>query len=283
MQEIWFERAGVRLHAMAEGEENNPVCLLLHGFPEAWFGWRNQIGALAAAGFRVIAPDGRGYNLSGKPAGVRPYRLEELAADAIAIADALGKEQVNIVAHDWGAAVAWYLGVRYPQRISRLAILNVPHPAVMMRNLRTNPRQMLRSWYMAFFQIPWLPELLLRRNNFRACAAALHNTSRPGTFREEQIEQYREAWRQPGALTGMLNWYRALARFRPAPGNPPKLPMPVSIIWGVHDRFLVSTMAEESLRYCSNGKLHFLENAGHWLQHEEPGEVNRLLIDFLGA
>lgn len=283
MREIWFERAGVRLHAMADGEENKPVCLLLHGFPEAWFGWRNQIGALAAAGFRVIAPDGRGYNLSGKPAGVPSYRLEELAADVIAIADALGKEQVNIVAHDWGAAVAWYVCMRYPQRVSRLAILNVPHPAVLMRNLRTNPRQMLRSWYMAFFQIPWLPELLLRRNNFRACAAALHNTSRPGTFREEQMDQYREAWRQPGALTGMLNWYRALARFRPSAGDPPALTMPVSIIWGVHDRFLVSTLAEESLRYCSNGELHLLENAGHWLQHEEPEEVNRLLIDFLGA
>src|SRR5580704_17398686 len=163
---------------MTAGPEDGPAVILLHGFPEFWYGWRKQIAPLAEAGFRVIVPDQRGYNLSSKPSAVRDYGLRELTADVIAIADQVGREKVFLAGHDWCAAVAWNAAMRYPGRIEKLAILNVPHPAVMRRFLRTSPRQMLRSWYILFFQIPGLPEFLLSRNGFERCAAALEKTSR---------------------------------------------------------------------------------------------------------
>jgi epoxide hydrolase 4 len=199
------------LNAVTAGPEDGPALLLLHGFPEFWYGWRKQIAPLAEAGFRVVVPDQRGYNLSSKPPAVRDYRLGELTADVIAIADRIGREKILLAGHDWGAGVAWNTAMRYPGRIEKLAILNVPHPAVMMRFLRTNPRQMLRSWYMLFFQIPMLPEFLFLRDGTRR----LLRTSRKGAFSPEDLERYREAWSQPGALTAMINWYRALPREMP--------------------------------------------------------------------
>jgi pimeloyl-ACP methyl ester carboxylesterase len=258
---------------------------LLHGFPEFWYGWRKQIEPLAEAGFRVIVPDQRGYNLSGKPAGVRDYRMRELSGDVIAIADQIGRERILLAGHDWGAAVAWDAAMRFPARIGKLGILNVPHPAVMMRFLRTNPRQMLRSWYMLFFQIPRLPELMISTR-------ALVNTSRPGTFTPEDLDRYRGAWAQPGARRGMLNWYRALFRdmFRERPRHMPapamaqiRVSAPVRIIWGVKDRFLLPEMAAESLKYCDSGELFEIPEASHWVHHEEPERVNRLLIEFFKA
>ena len=277
MKELWFERDGVQLHAVTDGPEDGPLYMLLHGFPEFWYGWRYQIPVLAAAGYRVLAPDGRGYNLSGKPSEVKAYRMEELAADVLAIADQLGYRKMRLAGHDWGAAVAWYLALRYPERIEHLTILNVPHPAVLMRRLRRDPRQMLRSWYMAYFQLPWLPEAGFRAFNYRSCTQALIRTSRPGTFSPEDLERYREAWRQPGAVTGMINWYRALFRYRPALGTPTVQP-PTSILWGVKDKFIGSDLAQESLGHCREGKLTFFEEATHWVQLEEPEKVSQLLI-----
>jgi epoxide hydrolase 4 len=195
----------------------------------------------------------------------------------IAVADQIGRDKIRLVGHDWGAAVAWDVAMRYPGRIEKLAILNVPHPAVMLRFLRTNPRQMLRSWYMAFFQIPWLPELLFARNGARA----LVDTSRPGTFSAEDLEQYRAAWGQPGALTAMINWYRALFRDLPDSRSvESRVTVPTRILWGVKDRFLVAEMAAVSLEYCDRGELFQFPDATHWVHHEEPGRVNELLIEF---
>ena len=188
--------------------------MLLHGFPEFWYGWRRQIEPLAAAGFRVIVPDQRGYNLSSKPAGVAAYGLTELVSDVIAIADQLGQEKIFLAGHDWGAAVAWSAALLHPQRVAKLAVLNVPHPSVMRKFLSTRPRQILRSWYMSFFQLPWLPEALFSAFNFRAGSRSLLRSSRPGTFTAEDLDQYRSAWSQPAALTAMINWYRALFRTR---------------------------------------------------------------------
>src|SRR3954451_16988189 len=151
---------GVRLHYVETGE--GPLVVLLHGFPEFWWTWRHQIPALAAAGFRVVALDMRGYAESGKPPRWQDYRMEILAADVARLIAALGEERAHVVGHDWGAAVAWMVATLHPERVERLAILNVPHPARMERALRTSPRQLLHSWYMFFFQIPWLPERLMR-------------------------------------------------------------------------------------------------------------------------
>jgi epoxide hydrolase 4 len=258
---------------MTAGPEDGPAVILLHGFPEFWYGWRRQITPLAEAGFRVIVPDQRGYNLSSKPSAVRDYSLRDLTADVIAIADQIGREKIFLAGHDWGAAVAWNAAMRYPGRIEKLVVLNVPHPAVMRRFLRTNPRQMLRSWYMLFFQIPRIPELMFSR----AGARILVESSRPGTFSPEDLDRYREAWSQPGAVTAMINWYRALLSEIPVAT---RVSVPTRILWGMRDRFLMSAMAAESLKYCDEGELFEFPEATHWLQHEEPERVNQLLIEF---
>jgi pimeloyl-ACP methyl ester carboxylesterase len=279
VETIHFQHGDVRLHAVAEGSKDGPVVLLLHGFPEFWYGWRKQIEPLTAAGFRVIVPDQRGYNLSSKPSGVAAYSLTELVSDVIAIADQLGQEKIYLAGHDWGAAVAWSAALLHPQRIAKVVILNVPHPSVMRKFVSRRPRQLLRSWYMFFFQLPWLPESLFSAFNFRMGVRALLRSSRPGTFSDEDLAQYRSAWSQPRAVTSMINWYRAL--FRTHIKFPDKtVRVPIRILWGERDAFLLVEMAHESLRYCSNAELFTFANATHWLQHEEPARVSELLIDF---
>lgn len=279
LESVQFCNAGVTLHAVAAGATDAPVILLLHGFPEFWYGWHRQIGPLARAGFRVIVPDQRGYNLSSKPRGIRSYSLAALTSDVIAIADQLGQRQIFVAGHDWGAAVAWSVALSHPERIAKLAILNVPHPSVMRRYLFTNRRQLRRSWYMFFFQLPFLPEALLSAGNFLAGVSALERSSRPGTFDAKDLAQYREAWSRPGAITAMLHWYRAAFRFR-AHFTDRIVRVPTRILWGQRDAFLLAEMAEESLRYCANGELITFPDAGHWLQHEEPARVSEQLLSF---
>jgi pimeloyl-ACP methyl ester carboxylesterase len=276
---ITFRNQAAGLHAIAAGPKDGPIVVLLHGFPEFWYGWHRQIEPLAAAGFRVIVPDQRGYNLSSKPSDVAAYSLPELVSDVIAIADQRGQEKIFLAGHDWGAAVAWSAALLYPERIAKLVVLNVPHPSVMRKFLSTRPRQLLRSWYMFFFQLPWLPEALFSAFNFRIGARALLRSSRPGTFTAEDLAQYRAAWSQPRALTSMINWYRALFRVRAK--FPDKIVrVPTRILWGERDAFLLAEMAHESLRYCANAELFTFANATHWLQHEEPTRVSELLVDF---
>jgi pimeloyl-ACP methyl ester carboxylesterase len=282
LENISFQNSDVTLHAVAAGPRNGRVVVLLHGFPEFWYGWHKQITPLANAGFRVIAPDQRGYNLSSKPAGVASYALAELVSDVISIADQLGQQKIFLAGHDWGAVVAWSTALLHPQRIAKLAVLNVPHPSVMRRFLSAHLRQMLRSWYIFFFQLPYLPEALFSSFNFRIGTRSLLDSSRPGTFSPEDLAQYRVAWSQPGALTAMINWYRALFRVRT------KFPdrtvrVPARILWGEHDAFLLTEMAHESLRYCTDAELFTFAGATHWLQHEEAARVSQLLIDFFRA
>src|SRR5260370_1593710 len=228
-----------------------------------------------AAGFRVIIPDQRGYNLSSKPSGVAAYALTELVSDVIAIADQLGQEQIYLAGHDWGAAVAWSTALLHPQRIAKLAVLNVPHPSVMRKFLSTRPRQFLRSWYMFFFPLSWLHEAIFSAFNFRIGARALLRSSRPGTFTNGDLVQYRAAWSQPGALTSMINWYRAL--FRARVQFPDKIVrVPTRILWGERDAFLLAEMAHESLRYCTSAELFTFASATHCLQHDQPTPVSHL-------
>ena len=278
-EEVFFQGGSIKLHAVAAGPKDGPVVVLLHGFPEFWYGWRKQMESLAAAGFRVIVPDQRGYNLSDKPGGAASYALAELVSDVIAIADQLGQERIFLAGHDWGAAVAWSTALLHPGRIAKLVIVNVPHPSVMRRFLNTRLKQMLRSWYIFFFQIPWLPEALFSAFDFRMGTRALCGSSRPGTFSPEDLAQYRAAWSQPGALTAMINWYRAAVRYRT------KFPdrtvrVPTRILWGERDKFLMKEMAHESLPYCPQGELFSFPNATHWLQHEEPETISQHLVKF---
>jgi pimeloyl-ACP methyl ester carboxylesterase len=281
----FIEVNGLRLHAVQAGPEDGPLVILLHGFPEFWYGWRRQIGPLAEAGFRVLAPDQRGYNLSDKPRGVHAYHITNLASDVIALIDAMGRKRAHLVGHDWGAAVAWHAATSYPGRLEKLTILNVPHPAIMARTLQRNPTQILNSWYMFFFQIPALPEWLLRSNHWMFLKLVLTRTSQPGAFSEEDLNVYREAWSQPGAITAMLNWYRSAVRTGLSQmvkiSALPIISVPTLMIWGVNDAALDRSMAQPSIDLCSDRQLVFFEDASHWVQHEKAAEVNELIIDFL--
>lgn len=271
---------GLTLRVAAAGPENGPLLIFLHGFPDFWGCWRNQITHFAEAGFRVLAPDQRGYNLSDKPETIAAYGIDTLADDILGLIDWAGRRSTLLVGHDWGAAVAWRLALKYPGRIEKLAILNVPHPRVMKENLKGNPIQLMRSWYMLFFQLPSIPEWGLRFGRFWNLRRTLVGSSRPGTFSEENLKEYIAAWSQPGALTGMLNWYRAGLRHAPAQEGDQRVVVPTLMIWGARDRFLGREMARPSVELCDKGRLELIEEATHWVQHEEPERVNALLEGF---
>lgn len=274
------ETNGVRLHAVAAGPADGPLLVLLHGFPEFWYGWRAQIPALAAAGFRVVAPDQRGYNLSDKPESIGAYVVDELAGDVAGLIGVFGRDRAFVAGHDWGANVAWRLAMMHPERVERLAILNVPHPRAFLRALRTRPEQWRRSWYIAFFQLPRLPEALLRRDDFRPLCTSMVRSGPSGTFRTEDLERYREAWAQPGALRAMIDWYRAPRRQRGGSFPATRITPPTLVLWGERDAFLVPELAPWSVEWCDDGRLLVVENASHWVQHETPERVSDALIAF---
>jgi len=274
---------GVNLHVVQAGPEGGPLVMLLHGFPEFWYGWRHQIDYLAEKGFRVWAPDQRGYNLSDKPQGIEAYNQPALADDVAGLIAASGREKVHLVGHDWGAAIAWWTAMKYPDKLEKLVILNVPHPIVSAKTITGHPEQRRKSWYIFFFQIPWLPEALSGMNNWNSTIQSLKRAMRPGTFTETDWAEYRKAWSQPGAFTAMLNWYRAAVKLRPK--LPPEriVSVPTRIIWGVHDVAIIREAAQMSLEFTTNGDLIYIEEAGHFVQHEEPARVNALIEEFLKA
>jgi pimeloyl-ACP methyl ester carboxylesterase len=274
---------GVHLHIVEAGPQDGPLVILLHGFPEFWYGWRRQIPALAEAGFHVCAPDQRGYNTSDKPLGLEAFRLDVLAQDVLGLIDALGSDTAAVVGHDWGAAVAWAVALFQTESIQRLAILNVPHPAVMRRTLRRSLRQLFKSWYIAFFQLPGIAEWLLQAHNWRLACGAMQGSSRDGTFSDQDLEAYRRAWSQPGAIRAMLHWYRALVRRPPVLPEDPRIHVPTLMVWGTRDVALSREMAQPSIDLCDRGRLVFFESASHWVQHEEHEQVNGLLCSFLSG
>lgn len=188
-----------------------------------------------------------------------------------------------MVAHDWGGAVAWWGALLFPERLARLALLNVPHPAVMRRALRRDAAQRRRSRYFLYFQLPWLPERKLRAQGFRALRSMLRRTSRPGTFTPQELDRYAAAAALPGALTAMLAWYRAALR-RPAPRPPSRrVRPPVLLLWGEQDSALGPELIAPSAALCDRVEVCRLPEAGHWVQHEEPERVNARLLDFLAG
>ena len=276
----YVDLGDVRLHYVEAGE--GPLVVLLHGFPQFWYMWRFQIPALAEAGFRVIAPDMRGYNLSDKPPKVLDYRVELLARDVERLIRACGGETATVVGHDWGAAVGWITAMLYSERVGRLGILNVPHPHRFARGL-LRPAQLLRSSYMFFFQVPRLPEEALSARDFAPLRYVLRDEPvRPGTFSPEDVERYVEALARPGALTATLNYYRALFR------NPlesrrllGRIEAPVLVVWGEKDRFLGTELAEPDRYWVPNLQMERLPDAGHFVAEDRPERVNALLLDFL--
>ena len=270
---------GLRFHALACGPADGPLVLLLHGFPECAHAWRRQLAALGAAGLRAVAPDQRGYGRSDRPSGIRSYALDNLADDIVAMASSLGHDKFMLVGHDWGGIVAWHLASTRPAVLERLAILNAPHLGVAARFARRHPLQWVKSAYVGYFQLPIIPELSLTAWDCALLVAALERSSRPGAFSAEDLQAYRAGWTQPGAMTAMLNWYRAMALQPPEAAN--RIAVPVRVIWGDRDSALEPGLAEESASLCDAAEVIHLPDATHWLHHEESGRVDALLLEFL--
>lgn len=279
--EVTLHVAEARPTNVGTGEvpKDVPLVVFLHGFPEFWWSWRDQLKALSEAGYWAVAPDMRGYNESDKPDGVASYDLENLAGDVAGLVRALGREKAIVVGHDWGAVVAWGFAMLHPELLERLAILNVPHPLVMLKNLRSSPKQILKSWYVFFFQLPRLPEKFVSRKDY----AFARQTFRIDGFDKETIEHYIDALRVPKALTSAINYYRASIR-RAAKGRLPvirEISQKVLVIWGDKDRYLKSEMAEPPAKLVPNARVVHLPNATHWVQNDATEEVNRLLLEFV--
>ena len=281
LEHSYIETNGIRLYVVQAGPKSGIPVVLLHGFPEFWYGWRKQIPALVNAGCRVVVPDQRGYNLSDKPKDKKDYDISTLVDDVVGLIKALDYEKINLVGHDWGGGVAWMFAMNHPEKLHKLAILNSPHPVVYRRSLQRDPDQIRRSWYWLFFQLPRLAEKILSANDFREMVRGLRNSSVKNTFTNEDIETYKAAWSQPGTLTSMLNWYRAVFQF------PPKMPADVQVktrtlmMWGMKDFALSHRLARPSMDYCDDRNLILFPESTHWVQHDAADEVNHYLIDFL--
>lgn len=266
----------VRLHWIEAGT-GAPV-VLLHGFPEFGYAWRHQLPALAAAGFRAVAPDMRGYNLSDRPEGVRAYAIERLVGDVVGLVRALGAERVHLVGHDWGGVVAWYVAMLHPEIVDRLVIINAPHPGVFRREI-VKPDQFLRSWYVYFFQLPAVPEWAIRRRDFGVLKRIFrYDPVHPGAFTEEDIRRYKEAAGRPGALTAMLNYYRAFRFPRP---KPRPIRAPTLLIWGVQDQALSIRNTEGLEEWVPDLRIERIEDSSHWVMSDVPERAGELIAGFL--
>jgi len=263
------------------------LALLLHGFPEHAYAWRHQLPLLARLGYRVWAPNQRGYGRSSKPQGVASYRIEHLLADVAGLIDAAGKRSVTLVAHDWGGLVAWEFAARRVRPLERLVIMNVPHPMRFREELAGNPAQRRRSLYAAFFQLPWLPEWFFRRRGAAAIEQAFRGMAiDKSRFPDDALAVFRENVLQPGAITAMLNWYRAAGRHFGALGAQgsaayPVIETPTLLIWGEADVALGKETTFGTERWVKDLTVRYLPRVSHWVQQEAPEAVNEILERWL--
>jgi len=284
--ETWHEGFarvnGVSLHYVHQGE--GPLVLLLHGFPEFWFSWRYQLPALAEAGYHAVAPDLRGYNLSEKPDS--GYDIETLSEDVAELISSFGQDKAVVVGHDWGGAIAWHTATFRPRRVEKLIVMNCPHPNIFARGV-LKPSQLRKSWYMFFFQLPWLPEWLLSRKDYSFVMATLRGSAmHKDAFDRETLRRYRDAIAAPYALSRALEYYRRMLRDLAVRRNVPwdaTVEVPTLVIWGEQDRFLGKELNNGLSRWVRDLTVHYIAEAGHWVQQERPLEVNRLMLDFLRA
>jgi pimeloyl-ACP methyl ester carboxylesterase len=289
IEELALSANGIRFHALAAGPDGGPLVLLLHGFPELGRSWRHQLPALAAAGYRAIAPDLRGY---GDTELRGPYGVGTLVRDVTELVAALGRGRAVVVGHDWGGAVAWEVAARAPDCVERLVAINCPPPTALADAMRRSRAQLRKSWYILFFQLPWLPERRMARDGAAVVARALVGGShRRGAWPADEIEAYRAAFARPGRAKAAIDWYRAA--FRPSlrrrrAGRPrARIAAPTLVLWGVEDRFLGRELVSPGVlrRVLADGNVPevvFVEDAGHFLQNEAPDRVNEELVRWLG-
>jgi len=278
---------GVRLHYAECGNDENELVILLHGFPEFWYSWRHQLRVLGER-YHVVAPDMRGFNLSDKPSRVEDYRIELLVDDVLGLIRHFGRSRAAIVAHDWGAGVAWAIAQRHPEAVEKLAALQVPLPAAWRANMTF--AQLRRSWYMFFFQLPRIPEWWASARDFARVEKMYRQTSvRPHAFNDDDIEVYKAALRQPGALTGSLNYYRAnvfRSLFRRGIETPRegrgRVRVPTLFIYGEQDVAVIPSTVRDLGRFIDAPYRELrIPDSGHWVQNEATSEVNTALLEFL--
>lgn len=276
---------GVQLHYVQAGKGEKLV-VLLHGWPEFWYTWRHQIPALADK-FTVVAPDLRGFNDSDKPRGVANYHANVVAKDIVELIAALGFEKAHVVGHDWGGAIAYNIAIQHPEAVDKLVIMNAPHPAIFMKALVSNPRQLMRSYYMFLFQLPWLPEKLIGRDLttffYKAFRGWCYNKD---AFTPEDIQEFVNAYSKPGALESSINYYRAGIRLGPREASKgtlnKKIQSKTLVIWGEGDKALGKELTYNMDKYFDNGyDVVYIPNCSHWVQNDCPDEVNTHMLQFL--
>ncbi len=283
LKEGFVKVNGVKLHYVSQGK--GPLVLLLHGFPEFWYSWRHQLPFLARR-FCAVAPDMRGYNTSEKPQGIAPYFIDELTRDARCLIESFGEEKATVVAHDWGGVVAWDLAAFHPEVVDRLVVLNAPHPQAYIRELARNPRQVKSSWYVFMFQIPHLAEWYMKRGDFKMLERVFQGwVFKKDAFSAEDLQRFKEAMGQEGCLTAAINYYRGLFRNRSVVGrlrNYPKIKVPTMIIWAENDRALTKGLTYNLEPYFDvPPRIRYIPQCSHWVQQEQPEQVNQYLAEFL--
>lgn len=265
-----FDTGTVRIHVAEDGDPKGRPVVFLHGFPEAWFSWRAQMSALASAGFRVIAPDLRGYGESDKPRGIANYKASLIAGDIAALVRSLDRGPVAVVGHDWGGPITYRFAMDHPELVSRLVVMNGPHPIHFTRLLRTNAAQRKSSWYIFFFQLPFFPERMLARKGTMARIFA-------GAIDADAVGEYERAFERDYARTAALNFYRA-ARLRDAPPKTRVIDKDVLVVWGMRDRALVPANLEGLEEFLPRVRIERLPNVGHFVQQEAPDAVSAILL-----
>jgi len=277
----------IRLHYVTVGK--GKLIMFLHGFPEFWYEWKNQLAEFGRD-YQAVAPDMRGYNLSSKPVEVEQYRMKYLINDIRALAEHLGYKKFILVAHDWGGGVAWPFAIRYPEYLEKLIIINAVHPITFMRELRDNPAQRKASQYILVYRTPKAEEILSRNNYALPASNLLEDGLKQGYFTEEDKKAYIEAWSQPGALTGGLNYYRAahLGSFTgesddslSADPSSFAVAVPTLVIWGEKDKWLLTGNLEGLEKYVPNLTIKRIPDGSHWVIHEKPGLVNSYIREFI--
>jgi len=293
LQDHFAEVNGIKLHYVSAGK--GPLILFLHGFPEFWYEWKNQLAEFGKDHL-AVAPDMRGYNLSDKPSEVDQYKVPILVEDVYALAEKLGhKKKFILVAHDWGGAVAWAYAVAHPETLEKLVIINAPHPGVFARLLAQDPAQQKASQYMLMFRSPQAEKMLSANNYGGLVQGVLGPGLKSGAFTEEDKQEYIKAWSQPGALTGGLNYYRASQVGPPAAADAPKegansfgidpgklmVNVPTLVIWGEKDTALLTGNLDGLDKFVPQLTIKRIPDGTHWVIHEKPAEVNADIREFI--
>jgi len=288
MESLNLTANGIAFHALADGPSDGPLVLCLHGFPELGRSWRHQLPALAAAGYRAVAPDLRGYGGTERQG---PYDLRTLVGDVGGLVESLGSGRAIVVGHDWGGVVAWSVAALRPSLVEKLVVLNCPPPHDLARAMLRSPAQLRRSWYILFFQLPRLPERRMAENCAEVVARALVGGShRRDAWSADELAAYRVAFARPGRAKAAIDWYRASFRRSLRPGRRRGLPpvqAPTLVLWGAEDRFLGRGLADpdrlrRSLVDGNEPTVVLIDDAGHFVQNEAPDRVNEELLRWLG-